>query len=196
MAHALGVRTMSVAASAGLLGLLLFGALSVTMTLQRLDLPAPPPSVPLVNIDEEPPPPPIAEPASTPPQTPVTTDWPDVYDPPVATPPATMDYRPPATVTQGPPLITDPHWLRRPRNLARYYPRRALEHAVTGQVVLDCLVSVEGRLDCGVESESPAGWGFAEAALRIARDHRMAPAIRDGAATQSRYRMRVPFNLE
>jgi protein TonB len=66
---------------------------------------------------------------------------------------------------------------------------------VTGDVVLDCLVSSAGRLDCDVVSETPSNWGFGEAALAISRDHRMAPATRDGMAVQGRYRMRVPFQV-
>jgi hypothetical protein len=31
--------------------------------------------------------------------------------------------------------------------------------------------------------------------MQIARDHRMAPAMRDGVPVEGRYRMRVPFEL-
>jgi hypothetical protein len=44
-------------------------------------------------------------------------------------------------------------------------------------------------------SETPRGWGFGEAALAIAADHRMAPATRNGAPVEGRYTMRVPFEL-
>jgi protein TonB len=92
--------------------------------------------------------------------------------------------------------ITRPHWRRRPSDLQRYYPRRALSVGVEGDVVLDCLVRVDGALNCAVESEDPTGWGFADAAQRIAAAHRMAPATRGGVPVEGRYRMRVPFRVE
>jgi protein TonB len=83
----------------------------------------------------------------------------------------------------------------RPRNLASYYPRRALAREITGEVLLDCRVSALGALDCTIIAENPQNWGFGVAAQRIARDHRMTPASRDGVAVEGRYRMRVPFEL-
>jgi hypothetical protein len=46
-----------------------------------------------------------------------------------------------------------------------------------------------------VVSETPANWGFGRAALEIAGDYRMVPAMRDGQAIEGRYRMRVPFEV-
>jgi protein TonB len=93
-------------------------------------------------------------------------------------------------------VITRPDWLRRPTNLQIYYPNRARDRGVEGIVQLDCLVQVDGRLNCNLVSETPGGWQFGNAALRIARDHRMVPATRDGVPVEARYRMRVPFNLD
>jgi TonB family protein len=92
--------------------------------------------------------------------------------------------------------ITRPHWERRPRDLQAYYPRRALQRNVEGDVLLNCVVRVTGTLDCAVISETPAGWDFGSAARRIAADHRMTPATRDGVAVEGRYIMRVPFRLD
>jgi hypothetical protein len=61
--------------------------------------------------------------------------------------------------------------------------------------MLDCTVATSGRLVCAIVSETPSHWGFGEAALRISRDHVMVPAMRDGAAVEGRYRMRVPFQV-
>jgi TonB family protein len=194
MAHTLGLRATSFAASAALLGLAVLGALSISVTLSNIELISPPPIGTVVDAPRDPPPPPIAR--NPPPQDPVVEDTPTdvaVADPqplqindyagPVATPPYT------------PPEITNPRWLQRPRDLGVYYPRRAEARGVTGEVVLDCLVSTIGRLDCDVVSETPRSWGFGEAALAISRDHRMAPATRDGVPVQARYRMRVPFEV-
>lgn len=96
----------------------------------------------------------------------------------------------------GLPTIRQPQWRERPRDLARYYPQRALARGAEGWVVLDCIVGVTGALNCAVVSEAPEGWGFGEAALRIARDHNMVPAERDGVPIEGRYQMRVPFTLD
>jgi protein TonB len=193
MAHTLGLRATSFAASAALLGLAVLGALSISVTLSRIELISPPPIGTLVDAPPEPPPPIVRD---RPPQDPIVEDAPtevtvadprpqqiNVYTGPVVTPPYV------------PREITNPRWLQRPRDLGVYYPRRAEARGVTGEVVLDCLVSTIGRLDCGVVSETPRSWGFGEAALAISRDHRMAPATQDGVAVQGRYRMRVPFEV-
>lgn len=93
-----------------------------------------------------------------------------------------------------PVTVTDPVWISRPRNPERFYPREAFMQGLAGQVVLDCDVDVAGRLTCVVASETPAGRGFGDAALRIANAHVMRPATRDGAPAPARYRMVVPFS--
>lgn len=96
----------------------------------------------------------------------------------------------------GPEIISRPHWLRTPRDLQSYYPRRAMRAEVEGDVLLDCLVTTQGALQCVVVSETPANWGFAAAAVRISNDYRMSPAMRGGVPVEGRYRMRVPFRVE
>lgn len=113
---------------------------------------------------------------------------------PITTAPAHIDLTSP-TGAAGPIEITVPHWARRPSNLSSYYPPRALRFERDGLAVLDCIVRASGALDCRVASETPAGWGFGDAALRIAAAHRMIPATRDGTAVEGRYTMRVPFSL-
>jgi len=95
----------------------------------------------------------------------------------------------------SPPSARTPRLGARP-SLASYYPRRALARDISGQVLLDCLVDTNGALNCAIVSETPTNWGFGQAALRIAQDHRMVPASRDGQAVHGRYRMRVPFELD
>lgn len=195
MAHALAMRATSLAASAALLGLAVLIALSATYVVQQIDWPD---GGAVVTSVPEPPPPAPDEPIrdSTPPTR-------DVIETPVETTPLAPisstadvgDRLAPFTPQETTATITNPHWLQRPRDLARYYPRRALAREVEGAVTLDCLVSTRGRLNCSIASETPTGWGFGEAALRIAADHRMAPAMRGGAPTEGRYRMHVPFEL-
>lgn len=194
MTHAFGVRATSMLASTALMGLAVLAALSVTYSVQVFHFPDPAHEVTMVV---PPPPTPLEPPHPTPPTQPIAPPTPSdaaIIDPlpPVVSPISTLGE--PSTVP-GPVTITDPHWSQRPRDLARYYPRRAMANNVEGQVVLDCLVNVAGALSCRVVSETPANWGFGDAALRISRDYAMVPASRDGQLVEGRYRMRVPFDL-
>lgn len=195
MAHALGMRATSLAGSAGFLALLVAAALSVTYTAI-----SPPqlPTGPVVEITPEPIVPPPPEPTRTrpPPPAPPTEPARSTVDPVTPQPPQPPTETGPVGPAQPPYVtVTNPMWLQTPRNLARYFPARALAMGREGQVVLDCAVGTDGRLSCAVVSETPPGWGFGEAALRISRDYRMTPAMRDGVAVEGRYRMRVPFNI-
>jgi protein TonB len=89
--------------------------------------------------------------------------------------------------------VTAPIWLARPRHPERRYPGEAFAAGVEGAVELDCEVDLAGKLVCSVIWESPAGWGFGEAALVLAGEHVMAPLQHEGAAALGRYRMRIPF---
>jgi protein TonB len=91
------------------------------------------------------------------------------------------------------PVIEAPIWVVQPNHPERFYPRRAFLTGVEGRVELACYVEIDGRLDCDVASETPAGHGFGEAALALARAHVMRPALRDGEPVRARYRMIVPF---
>lgn len=194
MAHTLGLRATSVVASATVLGLAVLGALSVSITLSTIQLIAPPviPTIIDAPVDPPPPRPAVRQPPPQNPAIETPTELATVDPTPLQ---INVDAGPIATPFYGPPEITNPRWLQRPRNLGAYYPRRAEERGVTGEVVLDCLVSTFGRLDCGIVSETPRNWGFGQAALAISRDHRMAPATEGGIAVQGRYRMRIPFEV-
>lgn len=151
-----------------------------------------------IEEEEKPPPPPPPPPNRPPPPPPPEqrVPPPDLSAPPTPTPiPVAVD-PPPAPPT--PSVITNPRWLERPdaRDFARYYPDRALEREQEGRVTLDCVVAADGRIACTVTSEEPAGWGFGEAALRISRFFRMAPATQDGVPTSGgRVRVPIRFNL-
>jgi protein TonB len=152
-----------------------------------------------VEIQEkEKPPPPPPPPPNTPPPPPPPEQRvppPDMSAPPTPTPiPVAVD-PPPAPPT--PSVITNPQWLERPnsRDFARYYPPRALERNQEGRVVLNCIVGADGRIGCSVESETPSGWNFGEAAIRISRSFRMSPRMENGAATEGG-RVRVPITFQ
>ncbi|HYD87677.1 MAG TPA: TonB family protein [Vitreimonas sp.] len=80
------------------------------------------------------------------------------------------------------------------QDFARFFPVRALEHSRPGSVMLICTVLPEGALDCAVGYEGPQGWGFGEAALRIAQRFKVAPQTEDGAATAGQT-VRVPIRF-
>jgi hypothetical protein len=63
-------------------------------------------------------------------------------------------------------------------------------------VVLDCVARLDERLDCSVESETPARWGFAEAALGLSRSFRANSTDASGApAAGARTRVPVRFPI-
>jgi protein TonB len=193
MAQTLAMRATALAGSATLLALLTMAALSVSYTVQLM-LAQEPRAV--VSVIEPEPPPPLEEPPIRQAQ-PIEPATPIVFD--AATPVIDSTAPPVETmlpIGQGPVTIESPRWLERPRDLARYYPRRAVTRGMEGEVTLDCLVSTAGLLRCSVASETPANWGFGDAALRIAHEHQMVPATRNGVSVEGRYRMRVPFELE
>lgn len=102
---------------------------------------------------------------------------------------------PPAPPSPPAPAYIDATFLQRPdgADFERFYPRRALERGMSGNVVLDCTVASNGRLACAIASETPTGWGFGEASLRAAREFQVAPATADGHPT-SGGRLRVPMS--
>jgi protein TonB len=190
------MRATSLGAAALLLGAVVIAALSV----RYITWTPIPPTGPIFDTWREPKvePPKPQPPKPLPPRpiepTPTISGPVDFTAPPE---PAPFPVGPVAASTSGPIVITRPDWLQRPTPevLATYYPARARERGREGVAQLDCLVRVDGRLDCVVTSETPANWRFGEAALRISRDYRMVPATRDGVPVEATYRMRVPFNL-
>lgn len=193
----MGVRATSLAVSAGLLGAAVLAAMTMTIGLMRAD--DVPGGAPVMVFNEPPPAPPV-DPARMQPRTvaePLAVAGPN-WSQPLETPTSLTsgnDFGAPFAEV-GPAVIANPHWRRRPGDLGRYYPARAIQRGVEGEVLLDCLVGTSGFLNCSVLNETPASWGFGEAALRISRDYQMAPATRDGVPVEGRYRMRVPFEMQ
>jgi protein TonB len=67
--------------------------------------------------------------------------------------------------------------------VTRYFPREAVEARLDGRAVLLCAIDPGGGLRCLVQSETPEGWGFGEAALRIGSHFRVAERLPDGRTT-------------
>jgi TonB family protein len=81
------------------------------------------------------------------------------------------------------PVVVNPAWVRTPdaEQLAHVFPPAAIAASVAGKTRLKCQVRVDGSLDgCVLLSESPAGWGFGEAALKLVPYFQMRPKTVDG----------------
>lgn len=84
----------------------------------------------------------------------------------------------PAARPATPLAAAEADWARRPTeaDLARFYPERATQAKLGGDVTLACNVAKAGALsDCVVFRENPARYGFGEAALKIADAYGLRP---------------------
>lgn len=71
-----------------------------------------------------------------------------------------------------------PDWLEKPStdDLTAYYPAHAARMGIAGQAKIRCKVMGDGRLNaCVIETESPKGEHFGEAALTLSAKFRMIP---------------------
>ena len=109
--------------------------------------------------------------------------------------------KPPAP-SAAPPLIapdsiTNPRWMRKPtgEQLMDLYPPEALARGESGAVTLDCVVIVDGALNCEIASETPPGMGFGRAALGAARRLKLAPDAEDAQPTYGRH-IRIPMRFD
>ncbi|MES1200647.1 MAG: energy transducer TonB [Pseudomonadota bacterium] len=141
---------------------------AVKVQIEEKKLPPPPPPPP--NRPPPPPPPEMRVPPPSLDAPPTPTPIPVAVDPPPA---------PPSPLLSGYTFLEQP----RGQDYARFYPPRALDRGMEGTAQIDCLVSADGRVQCTVISENPAGWGFGEASLRAARLFRVAPQTSDGRPT-------------
>jgi TonB family protein len=85
-------------------------------------------------------------------------------------------------VLNGPAVITNVDWLRRPTNdeLLNYWPSGARDDS-DGSAVLHCAVTNRGLMDgCSVSGEKPAGHGYGSAVLAMANLFVMRPMTVDG----------------
>lgn len=189
-------RTVSLSVSTALWAGLLVALATVGPQVATI-IPREPPSILILEYREPPAPTPRPKPTATPRPTegaePILTPLVVSPDIEVTPEPAAMT----SSVSAEPTVITRPVWLRKPtaRELELFYPGAAIRRERSGVVSLDCIVRTSGALACRVIEETPAGYGFGAAALRISESYRMVPASRDGQPVEARYMLRVPFQL-
>lgn len=104
-----------------------------------------------------------------------------------------------AALAASPVLAQDREadWLKRPTPelLRELFPSAALRKAKSGSATISCTVTVQGALRaCIVLSEKPADMGFGGAALALAPQLLMRPALRGGVAVEST--VRIPINWD
>lgn len=86
------------------------------------------------------------------------------------------------------PFDVAPDWLRRPtpEALRAVYPKVAFTQGIGGRALINCTLTAQGALiDCVPLEETPAGSGFAGAAIALTPQFLMRPAQLKGAPTTS-----------
>lgn len=79
---------------------------------------------------------------------------------------------------------------------ARYYPEKAQIAHVEGSATIDCAVNAASTLeDCRVVSETPEGWGFGVAALKMSGLFKMRPIGPDGHPGAGGGRVKIPLKF-
>jgi TonB family protein len=102
-----------------------------------------------------------------------------------------------ASPPQPPTVITNPDWVQIPNgeDMADAYPPVAQLIGLSGRAVMRCEVSAQGAtVNCSIESETPVGMGFGDAALTLSKQFRMKPMTRNGVAVDDG-RIRIPIRF-
>ena len=77
----------------------------------------------------------------------------------------------------------------------RLYPRKARAAGVSGRVMISCRINGYGRLiGCTAVEESPEGWGFGNAAVKLAPLWRFSPSRTDGSTVEG-VTLRLPIEF-
>jgi TonB family protein len=100
---------------------------------------------------------------------------------------------------QAPAYDTPPDWLQKPtlEEIWLVWPRKAASLGLSGAATITCVVNIQGLLQaCAVADESPAGYGFGEAAVALAPTFLMTPATRNGRPVEAEVSIPVGFPTE
>lgn len=88
-------------------------------------------------------------------------------------------------------------WTRKPtaEELFAVFPSEAVRKGITGKVSIECEAALDGVLKgCTVVSEDPPGMGFGAAALALAPQFELRPAIVNGRPASSQVRIPITFH--
>ncbi len=109
-------------------------------------------------------------------------------------------FEPDAGPAQKIAVIANPTWERipAPKEMVAVYPARAARMEQGGRVDLNCVVTLNGSvIDCKIASETPLGFEFGAAALRLAPMFKMKPMMLDGRPVIPEGAMvRIPIRFE
>lgn len=95
------------------------------------------------------------------------------------------------------PALSSVRWARAPtgEDIARYHPDYATRQGVYGEAKLYCAVKANGGLEgCSVISESPEGYGFGGASLRLSHLFRARTTTSDGYGPPRIVPVRIRFS--
>jgi TonB family protein len=85
-----------------------------------------------------------------------------------------------ALTTSGPKAVK---WLEKPNAQELEMTMARYARAWDGRVVMSCVAAADGRFaGCRIDSETPAGVGFAAAALSLVHAFKMSPTTADGGS--------------
>jgi TonB family protein len=91
-----------------------------------------------------------------------------------------------------------PDWRRKPTSdqISGFYPKAAILQKIRGKVLVRCDINVNGETEnCTVLSETPSGYGFSDAALKLAKISEFTPRIVDGKPVKSWVNIPLNFTL-
>ncbi len=165
---------------------------------QKLEKPKPAKAVPPIHAT--PTIPTVKETLDAPPQKPDVAV--DTKAPITELPPTVVENKGPVTTKPdtgtGTDVLADATWARFPNadTLADYYPPRAMDGEIEGKATVQCaVVDTSGRVSCVTISESPGGYGFGQATVRMIQDKGRVDMTKGNVAVGSILRQTVAFHL-
>jgi TonB family protein len=116
----------------------------------------------------------------------------------LATGPGAFADEPPLAPSFILPGHVDPDWKVKPTavDVARVYPAAANASKVSGKVTMSCVADIDGFLtECTIQTETPPGYGFGNAALEISAYMQMRPASNFGVPVRAQVSVPVNFTF-
>ena len=78
-------------------------------------------------------------------------------------------------------------------DMAKFYPEKAMDYGKDGGATIRCTVQKDRTLaKCAIASETPAGFGFGDAALQMSKLFKMKKAAKPGAQVSIPIKFQAP----